>query len=270
MATEGAANEAMRTALFYDPRLVLERLGIAVARTKRLKRLRGTVAGDLQQGHLNCLELFELVKRQSPSAIYDVGANVGTSTLLIKALFPDAAVHAFEPLSKHCRAFRTNVGNLAGVTLHEVALGSVNSRLEMQIANLSDASSLLSVQEATATENELPSGECEQVRISPLDEYVGQNSLPLPDLLKMDVQGYELEVLRGASKCLDSARALIIEVSFVSLYKHQCMFHEIVAFCAARGFFVKAFAHGTALGQYVPQADVLFVKEIGKGRENPP
>jgi hypothetical protein len=50
------------------------------------------------------------------------------------------------------------------------------------------------------------------------------------------VQGYELEVLRGATRCLEATEMLILEVSFRRVYKDSALAHEIIAYVADRGF----------------------------------
>jgi hypothetical protein len=89
---------------------------------------------------------------------------------------------------------------------------------------------------------------------------VAREHLPPPDLIKLDVQGYELEVLRGGEACLRHARAVLCEVSFKVFYSGQPLFHEIVAFLAARGFTLSALGAGTALGAPLGQADALFLR----------
>src|SRR5437762_67976 len=113
----------MRAELFYDPLLMLERLGQWAMEKRRLRKLRGTVASPLQTGHIDSLELLELLRPAPPEVIYDIGANVGTWTLLVKALFPAVEIHAFEPLPIHIGAFRRSTTGQASVHLHEVGLG---------------------------------------------------------------------------------------------------------------------------------------------------
>ena len=90
----------------------IERLARLAARRRRLGRLKGTVAEQLKVGHIDSLELLELLRRKAPTVIYDIGANVGTWTLLAKAIFPAAEIHAFEPLPRHVAAFQKTLGFL--------------------------------------------------------------------------------------------------------------------------------------------------------------
>lgn len=249
----------MRLELFYNPAILCERLAIAVQRRRRLARLRGTVAKTLKLGHINTLELLELVRPHHPRVIYDIGANAGTWTLLAKSIYPHAIVHAFEPLTCHTKTFEANTARLANVHLHKIALGAAATEQAMQVATFSDESSLLQALNTISGLEETAT--FENVSVVRLDDYVREKGLPLPDVLKLDVQGYELEALRGAPKCMASAFAILTEVSFHEFYKGQCLFHHMVELCASKGFYFSALGSNTPIGQRLEQTDILFLKD---------
>jgi FkbM family methyltransferase len=250
----------MRAELFYNPFALLQRLGEWSVTRRRLARLRGTVAAGLGDGHIDLLELLELLRPLDPSIIYDIGANVGTWTLLAKAIFPNAAVHAFEPLPSHASSFQHGVANISNITLHPVALGAENGLAHLHVTSFSDASSMLPLSEPGRIQWSLSEIDHVPVTVKRMDDVVAAEQLTLPDLLKLDVQGFELEVLRGAPDCLAHAKAVIIEVSFREFYRGQCRFDEVVSFLAAGSLFVRAFGTRTALGQGLVSTDVLFVR----------
>jgi FkbM family methyltransferase len=251
----------MRSALLYNPRLLCERLATESIRRRRSARLRGTPADRLSPDHIDSLELLELLRDQDISVIYDIGANVGTWTLLAKAIFPDAKIHAFEPIPRHQSAFRTNVAALADVSLHTVALGNREEQAQqLHVTDFSDASSLLPLAASGRAQWGIREIECLPVTLCRLDDYRIRFGLPAPDLIKLDVQGYELEVLRGARTALTTAKAVIAEVSFVEFYEGQCLFEEFVGFVAGHGFRLKAVGVNTPLGQPLAQTDGLFVR----------
>jgi FkbM family methyltransferase len=190
--------------------------------------------------------------------IYDIGANVGTWTLLAKAILPQANIHAFEPLQIHHEAFEKAMQNISDISLHKVALGSRAGTGNMQVINFSDASSFLKMTEATEKNFGITKEREEKVSIVTLDEYVSTAKIPLPALIKLDIQGYELEAMRGGKKCLRHANHIICEVSFLELYKGQAFFHDIVEFLHQCGFHLQALGVNTPLGQSLSQADVLF------------
>jgi hypothetical protein len=68
-----------------------------------------------------------------------------------------------------------------------------------------------------------------------LDSFLGQPALHAPDLIKADVQGFELEVLRGATKCLETAKLLLLEVSYRRIYENLTLAHEVIGYVGRRG-----------------------------------
>jgi len=250
----------MRPELFYKPHLLLERLADKARKRARLAKLRNTCAAGLQMGHIDSLELLELVRENGIECIYDIGANVGTWTLLSKALFPHAMVEAFEPYSPHLDKLRKTVQNLSDVRVHSVALGSENNRMTLRVTSFSDASSML----PAANPGAWGLAESSQVQVPGwrLDDYRTKHNLPLPDLVKLDVQGFELEVLKGATSCLRHTRVVIAEVSFVQIYVGQCLFHDVVTYLAKQNLFLTAFGVNTPTGRAAEQTDVLFTRQV--------
>jgi FkbM family methyltransferase len=210
-------------------------------------------------GHIDSLELLQLAKQAELKVIYDIGANVGTWSVLAKSIIPSASLHAFEPLPAHHDGFVNNVRGLDNVTLHRIALGATNTEAVLHVTNYTDASSMLQPTEISSS-----CGVAEVAQFSVplrrLDDYRVEQGLPWPDLIKLDVQGFELEVLKGASECLRAAKAVISEVSFVSFYKHQCLFHDVVGHLAGVGLFVRSFSVETALGAELGQTDMLVMR----------
>ena len=249
----------MRRSLLYDPRVLCERLAeLSIARRRRAS-LRGTVAAWLSDDHLDSLELLQLARPLGLNVIYDVGANVGTWTLLAKALFPDAAVHAFEPLSAHHPGFDRNTRGLSGVHLYKLALGESAGTMAVRVTSFSDASSLLPLSKAGEEQWHIHEVAQEPVTVERMDDWQRRGNRPFASLIKLDVQGFELAVLRGAGRCLDNASAVLVEVRFQEFYERQCLFHDVVAFLAERGFMLFALGRGTAFGRPLIQSDALFV-----------
>ena len=83
----------------------------------------------------------------------------------------------------------------------------------------------------------------EAVHVVRLDDAIGVAELPRPILFKIDVQGLELDVLKGAEASLGGIDHLYVEVSFVPLYTGQAVAHEIVDWLAQRGFRLSGIYH---------------------------
>jgi FkbM family methyltransferase len=251
----------MRTELLYSVPLLLQRVGEWAVTYRRLNRLKGTVARALQDGHIDSLELLELMRPLNPVAIFDIGANVGTWTLLARALYPESAIQAFEPLLSHAKKFEESVRGLSNITLHTVALGANNGPAKLHVTDFADASSILELCDAGSELWSLTEIEAIPLELHRLDDFVSKNALPKPDLIKIDVQGFELEVLRGATRVLGFTKGVIAEVSFREFYKGQCRFDQLVSFLAENGLFVSALGLRTALGKAMNQTDVLFLRD---------
>jgi hypothetical protein len=90
-----------RSELFYNPRLLCERLAVTSLRQRRLAKLRKTMAVNLVCGHIDSLEFIEIAKPLDINSTYDIRANIGTWALLAKSLIPSARIDGFEPLPSH-------------------------------------------------------------------------------------------------------------------------------------------------------------------------
>jgi len=109
------------------------------------------------------------------------------------------------------------------------AAGATNSHGEMYVTPASDSSSLLEPSHRNEVRRE-------RVPTRRLDEVLNPNDLERPILLKADVQGYELEVLRGAERLLDRINDLVLELSFTELYRGQPLVSEVVCYLHDHGF----------------------------------
>jgi FkbM family methyltransferase len=254
----------MRLELLYNPRLLCERLAIESVRRRRLASLRGTPGGALALGHIDTLELLELTREVGINVIYDIGANIGTWILLAKSVIPSACIHAFEPLPKHQTEFLQNFTGKENVALHPIAVGSRNATGTLHITGFSDSSSLLQPNDACWSEFGVREVGRLPLQVFRLDDYRSDKQIPLPDLIKLDIQGSELEALRGGPECLMSAKAVVAEVSFIEYYEGQCLFHDMITYLAQFGLFARAFGASLHPGKLVGQTDVLFMRGSGR------
>ena len=249
----------MRLALLYDPLLLLERIGQWANDRRRLRRLRATPAAGLAIGHIDSLELLELLGPAPPRVIYDVGANVGTWTRLAKSVFPLAEMHVFEPLDVHLPQLQDVARSLPNVTLHRVALGPDDGEAVMKVLGYSDASSMLPITDLARRRWQLTEKAAQTVQVRSLDGLRDARGLPVPALLKLDIQGFELEALRGAERTLRETSYVLCEVCFEQYYFGQCTFESLTAFLHGHGYEVFAMA-STDRGSLLRVADVLYVR----------
>jgi len=194
-----------------------------------------------------------------PATVIDVGANKGQFTAFARARWPRAKFFAFEPLPKPSRRFRAIFGD--AVSLHHVALGREESSLDIHIASREDSSSLLPIGDRQVEEFHTAEVATLTVPVRRLDEVLGGAAIVAPALLKIDVQGFEHEVLEGCSGVVDLIEWIYVEVSFVELYQRQKLYGEVEPLLASMGY-APVREHNVQFGKSGSkiQADVLFAK----------
>jgi FkbM family methyltransferase len=215
----------------------------------------------LHQRVAPAIEHLPVLQRLRFDFVADVGANRGQFSLVCRRLRPAAAIMGFEPLPGPAQVYRKLFTGDPLVTLHEIALGQVRGEMTMNISAQDDSSSLLPISRAQ-TDNFPGTGAIatRAVKIAPLSDFVQPSQLGAHNLLKIDVQGFELEVLKSAEILLPQFDWVYAECSFVPLYEGQALAAEIIGWLDARGFRLcgqfnpaRARADGALL-----QADLLF------------
>jgi FkbM family methyltransferase len=172
-------------------------------------------------------------------SIFDVGANEGQFARFAREAFPQARLYCFEPTPQaHAKLAAWALADGNAVTAN-VALGDASGTCEINLhADHSPSSSLLDTTDTSHAVFPMTARQRKvAVRIERLDDFVASQPWPPAEeiLLKLDVQGYEAPVLRGAPNLLGSARACIIEVCLDGLYQDQSTFKEVFDLIHAAG-----------------------------------
>lgn len=197
--------------------------------------------------------------------VVDVGANRGQFALAVKHYLPTADLICFEPLNKPSDTFRRVFFDHRQVELYQAAIGATTQEVEMHVSTADDSSSLLPIGH---TQSELFPGteesHLERVTVAPLDAFLGREELGSRALLKIDVQGYELEVLKGSESLLNQFLAVYVECSFVELYEGQPLAHEVTDWLHERELYLADIGSMTRdkSGKSV-QGDFLFLRQDG-------
>jgi FkbM family methyltransferase len=195
----------------------------------------------------------------SPATVIDVGANKGQFTAFARARWPRARFFAFEPLPGPSRRFRAIFGDR--VPLYNLALGREDATLEIHIASREDSSSLLPIGRLQVEEFHTAEVATLSVPVRRLDGVLGDGSVVAPALLKIDVQGFEHEVLEGCTGIADLIEWIYVEASFVELYQGQKLYGEVERLLASMGY-DPVREHNVQLGKSGSkiQADILFAR----------
>jgi FkbM family methyltransferase len=192
-----------------------------------------------------------------PAVIYDIGAYRGGWARAAAEVFPDAQLVLLE-------ANRDHAGELAASGHRHViaALGSDDGGARaFHVPREGDVTGASLYVENTSHYGEA-NLQVREVATVRLDTLVAREKLPTPDLVKIDVQGAELEVLAGARATLAGTSVLIVEVSLVDYNKRAPLMAEVIAAVDRIGLRCADLCevHRTPDG-FVLQLDLLFVRE---------
>jgi FkbM family methyltransferase len=196
--------------------------------------------------------------------ILDVGANVGQFVQTIRAMGYDKRAVSFEPTSEAHALLVTNAASdPTWIAAPRMALGAQEGEAEIGVSANSASSSLLAI-EAGSTDV-LPITAFiarETVTVRRLDSVVGPH-WPGPYALKLDTQGFELEVLRGAPETLRQTRVLTVELTLGRLYSGGARIGEVFSFLEAAGMRAIAVTEGFSdiERNEMLQVDAVFVRD---------
>lgn len=213
----------------------------------------------LTVGVAPAIEHLSVLRTLAPDGIIDVGANRGQFSLVCRICHPEVPIVAFEPIPNEAETFRRVHGKFGSVSLIITALGQDSGFGTLHLSHSADSSSLL------------PIG-LQQIRLFPKTTEIGILQVPvqqldkLPNhwdgrsqqLLKLDVQGYELQVLKGAVQTLKSCSHVYVECSEVALYDGQALRAEVEAFLVGQGFKLTGRYNPSMADGRLIQADYLF------------
>lgn len=150
--------------------------------------------------------------------VYDVGGHIGYLALCFANLVGSAGrVHVFEPGENNLPYLETNIAGRDGMTLVRSAVGAIPGRATLYIEKLAGQNNSLvpdfEVLARNAALADSGAGEVtpREVEVTTLDSYVSRTGA-VPDFVKIDVEGFELEVLKGMAAILRSAPVVLVEI----------------------------------------------------------
>jgi len=164
------------------------------------------------------------------ATIFDVGANIGQSALKFRDAFPSSQIYCFEPVASTFSILQEAVAVDRNTSCHRLALGSAAGTAEIYVTSHDTMSSLVKPDSFQHTET---------VPVSTVDQFAGEHGISRIDLLKIDAEGYDLEVLRGASGMLKSGAVsfVLVEVGFYQDSSHV-LFDDVRNLLHESGFYL--------------------------------
>jgi FkbM family methyltransferase len=192
-----------------------------------LNKLRADLVKDVfsypsivNNGYLHIERSIDILKARSidKGLILDIGAASGETCILFSKAFPSVIVHGFEPIAKTFQLLSKNIESYKNIKVHHTALGSAKSTSKINIMSRITSSSLFQSEPNSNFngENYFDTIGVEEINIEKLDSMINQNQNVM--LIKMDVQGFELEVLKGAIETLKRTRFVLLEMQNHEIY----------------------------------------------------
>lgn len=195
-----------------------------------------------------------------PRTIVDVGAAKGNWARMAAQIWPGAQIFGVEPNLSNVPMLELTQKELPNFAFRRGFLGSKPDKVRYR--NASDQTSLLDIANSHGTA---------EADVFTLDNLIAEGATPRPQLLKLDVQGFELEVLNGALRTMETCEAILLEVSFAPLFPGTPLLHDAVEFMTRHSFLaydvmgIYRLPQNDALGQL----DFMFLRSDHPLRDNP-
>jgi FkbM family methyltransferase len=200
--------------------------------------------------------------------VIDVGAHTGQYAALLRGLGYEGAIVSFEPVHETFEQLSAAAAGDERWTAQRLALGDRDGSATINVAHSSDFSSFREVSDfgARVFPEAARADRGEEVELRRLDGLLGTDlrDADAPMLLKLDTQGWDMEVLEGATGMLDRVAAVQTEVAFQAVYDGVPAIGEVVGALAARGFVPSGFFPVTRDdGLRLIEADLVAVRSRG-------
>lgn len=191
--------------------------------------------------------------------VFDVGAHIGESAYLFLKKFPEARLFCFEPATANFKRLQKLVKGFKNVECIKIALGPEIKTGWISINGRHDMFHLI---DETNVKGENLNSLVEQVAITTIDNFCNENKIDKISYLKIDTEGEDLEVLKGAKSFLSEQKIdfIQVEASMNPMNKHHITFEAFKEFLESYNYFL--------FGLY-EQMDEWIEKKINLRRTNP-
>ncbi len=196
-----------------------------------------------------------LIGSESNPVLFDVGANIGQTAWAMLGAFRTPIIRSFEPSPSTFTILQKEMANRSSVILEPIALGESVGVMPFHVTQDH------SVNDSLLAPTWDAKGTVVEVRVDTVDNYCTTHSIEKIHLLKVDAQGYDLHVLKGARKMLDSKRIQLfcVEANFETMYEGQATLRDLLAYADEVGYRLVGFYEQNYVNNRISYLDALFV-----------
>lgn len=209
--------------------------------------------------------LFELknflLKINSIGTLIDVGSNKGQFILLFRMYFPKIKVHSFEPQDEPLK-IQKKIFKYNKINYYPYALGNKNEIKIFYQTKREDSSSLLKPKIKTKSDYKIINKK--KIKVKKIKDILNFNKLKKPIILKLDVQGFELEVLKGFEKNIKYIDYIITEISYLNSYTNGVSARKLIKYLNNNKFYITERTNQTKHNGKIYQEDILLKKIMNK------
>lgn len=195
---------------------LLKKIGLVVLKTKNYQKIIDNNFNEKNLAHTIHLDflmklLYDL--NYQPKSIFDVGANKGGWTASTLEYFPNANYVLFEPQQNLANDINNRFLNKPNVQCFAVGVGNEKATLQFTIHDRDDSCNF----RMTKEEAQAKGFQQMEVPVIAIDEFINEQNLPKPDILKIDAEGIDLQVLEGAQETIKNhTEVVLIEVAVMN------------------------------------------------------
>lgn len=222
---------------------IFKHLGIKIEKTKEI-------------GENPFADMKSFAKKSTSLLVFDIGAHKGESIELFRKHFPSTIIHSFEPNKDTFIDLKNNVSNLKNIHPWNLGIGSATGEIKFYTNTRSDMSSFLPLgKDGWGSES------VSTAKTITIDQFCANQNIQEIDILKMDAQGFELEILKGAEQMLENnkIRMIYCETIFNQMYEDLPAFGSIFNHIVKKGYSLVSIYDIYYQNNLASYSDLLFV-----------
>jgi len=223
--------------------------------------VKGAFGTPIQTIHTDWSILETVPSLDESHIVFDLGARNGWFVQCWLGRCPNSVIHAFEAEPNAAKSLTTTYSDDARVILCSKGVGAKSETKTFYRLRGSEVSSSFLEHDKSAWDAiKYKTGDIEQqqVELVALDDYCEQHKITKVYLMKIDIQGFELEALHGAQKIIETTNYLLIESAITPLYKDSATFTQVHDLMRSKGFHLMNWRAWHRGNRVLMETDMLF------------